>query len=761
MLNHKKTLAMLTSLLLCASAVVPSVSFADDEISSVTDDAEVTVEGSETDTEDASELTVSGDYSYSVTSDGNIRIENCTSTETDLVVPDTIDGKKVAELGAKAFGNDPDNNIYETITIPASVDYISEENPFFYCLKLREIIVDKGNAEYTSADGILYSKDMTRMLCYPPSKEGDSLTIDSKVTEIGTAAVFMTGLKKIEFPSGLETISRHAFSTNEKLTAVDLSSTKVTSIGAFAFAGCSALSDVKLPDTLQNIEGGAFSNCEKLTEIELPMGLLSVGQSAFMNTGLTYIIVPSSVQEIGYAAFGYRLSQGGVETDDPTFLIVGEAGSAAHKYSTDSDTDYDYKNEFQFMTPENYAETKELEGLDSKTEGSFTYAIVDGNAVILNCSSADNELTVPAEFEGHKLTTLYTASFSSCQSEHIIIPEGVTEIRKGAFYGCQQAESIVLPQSVKTVGEAAFAGCPLLTTVDLGGVETIEKDLFDESPMIRSLTISGNFKNVSEDEPFIEYTSLQEINVSDSGDGNFSSIDGVLFSKDHSILFVYPASKEGTFYKVPDEVKTIANSAFYNNQHLETIDLSNVEDIAEYAFEQSQSLKKVIMSKELTTLGPDAFYNCMNLKSLRFYDKLENLGAYAFGFYYHEDTDSAESESEEEAAAASTDKAIEDFVVYAPKDSIAYKYAKDYGIKVKTGTMELFGANVSVPFLIVLCLLGVGLIIALILAVTSKSRKAKKEAKELEKLKANAAEKLKAKKKPEDGEAEEGENEDK
>ena len=177
--------------------------------------------------------------------------------------------------------------------------------------------------------------------------------------------------------------------------------------------------------------------------------------------------------------------------------------------------------------------------------------------------------------------------------------------------------------------------------------------------------------------------------------------------------------------------------------------------MAIYAFEKCEVLKKVIMSKELTTLGPDAFYNCNNLKSLRFYDKLEKLGTYSFGFYYHDEINLIEDEADQQPS----DELVSDFVVYAPKDSVAYHYAKDYGIKVKTGTIEIGDANVSVPFLIIMGVLVIGLIIALILAVTAKSRKAKKEEKEMAKIKADVAEKLKAKK--ENKPSEEDKNEDK
>ena len=77
-----------------------------------------------------------------------------------------------------------------------------------------------------------------------------------------------------------------------------MSETALSSIGSFAFSGCSALSEVKLPDTLYGIDGGAFYNCKALTEITLPENLNYIGQYAFMDTGLKSIEIPESVESI-------------------------------------------------------------------------------------------------------------------------------------------------------------------------------------------------------------------------------------------------------------------------------------------------------------------------------------------------------------------------------------------------------------------------------------------------------------------------------
>lgn len=740
MLRPRKTAAFMLSLLLCASAYMPVASNAvihenwgESETSEVTE---------KEDTSEAPSYEVSGDFSYLVMDDGNISIKDYSGSDTDVVIPDTIDGKKVTDLGSTALGTDYEGSPIETVTIPASIDYISADNPFIYCPNLKEIIVDSGNKDYISVDGVLYNKDKTKLLCYPPKKEGTSYTIDSNTTYIGASAIFMTQLQEIKFPAELDAIEHHGVASNYQLKAADLSGTAVTAIGNYAFAECTRLSDVKLPDTLDTIGGGAFSDCTALEDIELPMGLLSVGQSAFINTGLKRIIIPSSVQDIGYSAFGYNISkQGGEEYAVNGFTIIGEQGSAAATYSTDSDSDYDYHNEFIFMTPETYEESKEMEGVEKKFEGDIEYAVIDGHAVILGCSSADADLVIPDKLDGCDVTSIYTTAFSNCLSSSIKLPETITEVRKGGFYGCQNLKNLTLPKSVKEVGEAAFGNCPVLETVDLGGAETLGESLFEDCPAITSITISGNCKSIGGDEPFIEYTSLKEINVSEGDSGIFSSVDGVLYDKDMTMLLAYPASREGTYFKIPDTIKVIADSAFAYSNNLEEIDLSNVEEIASYGFERCQALKKVHMSKELKILGPDSFYGCTELKSLRFYDKVEQISDYSVGYYYDEEVNLLEGESESQEP---TDKLVEGFKIYADKGTKPYQYAKDNGIEVVSGTVEIGEHNVSKVFIIVVAALIAALILGIICAAVIRKGKKKKEEKKQEQIKANVAEKLKA-----------------
>lgn len=162
--------------------------------------------------------------------------------------------------------------------------------------------------------------------------------------EIGGAAVTSIGLNafkgknvytrpeiilaEIDFSNAtnLEKIENQAFQYCDKLTSVDLSNTKVTAIGKFAFSDCKALQDVVLPDTLKTLgdgnkkdpAGSVFTGCKSIRTLKtkdapegvifsLPNSLEFIGRQTFKNCFASdvdaRVVIPASVETIGSEAF--------------------------------------------------------------------------------------------------------------------------------------------------------------------------------------------------------------------------------------------------------------------------------------------------------------------------------------------------------------------------------------------------------------------------------------------------------------------------
>lgn len=737
MFYRKKIAALAASLLICsACAASPVCVFADDN----------TETQSDTDS-----LTQSGDFTYSLTHDGKVCIEDCKSTAESLVIPDTLDGITVTELGPNAFGDDHENNPYTSITLPASINYISDRNPFMYCTKLKEIKVADGSADFCAEDGILFSKSKDKLVHYPCCKSGDSFDIPEGIKILGTASIYNTKLKSVKFPSTLEEIGIFALGDTVELKEIDLSGTKVNNIDTYAFSGCEKLDDVKLPSTLEIIDGGAFARCKSLSDITFPDKLKSIGQYAFMDTAVKVAIIPDSCENIGYCAFGYFTDDAGNTKADENFVIVGKPVSAASLYANDSDSDYEYQNSFTFMTPEQYTEQQDLIAMERIKSGDFEYSDTSEGTVLTLCTSTADKIEIPSTIDGKTIVKIYPACFSHCSATEIIIPDTVTELREMAFYNCTELKSITIPASVKKIGNNAFDKCSKLETIEICGAETIGSQIFCDCEKLKTVTVAGCLKEWNDDEPFIFCTALEEINVTD-GDGNYSSQDGVLYNKDKSTLVAYPQNKAGKSFKAPESVTEIAQSAFAKAQNLKKVELPNVKVIKSYAFEDCAALSSVTLSDDLTEIGSDAFYSCMKLKSLRVPASLETIGTCAFGFYHNDEATSVNGEN--------PDLIVDGFKLYAPKDSTAYKFAKDSGMTVVTDTVSLFGKNMDSRFLTVLCAIIAAVVLAVVGIITGNNLKKKKAEKELAERKAKSAERRKQQASADDNNKEENTNED-
>ncbi|MBR1591660.1 MAG: leucine-rich repeat domain-containing protein [Ruminococcus sp.] len=643
---YKKITAFVLSLAVCVSAYAFPV------ISSLADDVYIYEDETQPPTKSPEdEYIVSGEYSYSISEDGTICIEKCTSQDKEIVLPDTIDGYSVTEIGRHAF----EENSAESIVIPSGVEYISAENPFVQCSSLKEIKIDGESDYYCSVDGVLYTKDMKKLFCFPQAKSGTSYEIPQGVEQIGIAAFYGTSLTDIKIPDSVSKIGRHSFASSA-ITSIDLSSTSIDIIDVMTFMNCSSLSEVILPDTVEAIGLSAFYGCKSLENIHLPESLIAVEQNAFMGTGLKKIIIPSSVMSIGYSAFGYDENENPIED----FRIVGESGSAAQAYAVDTDSEYDYANNFTFTTVEADESYEEYLNLDTKIYDDYEYFTENGEATIVFCYSSDSTVSVPEDIDGMKVTAIY----------------------KNAFMTCTSAE-IILPDTVRTIGDSAF------------------------SSYVVKIVIPGGCMSIEGDEPFLMCSNLQEIEVTD-GDGEYSSLDGVLYNKDKSRLIAYPLEKRDTDFKAPEALREIGVSAFCNNRYIENIDISNVTDIANFAFDNCPALKSVRLSKGLRVVGNDAFYGCSMLKSIRLYDKLETIGDYAFGYEYDDAAaEEAANASDEEIAAIlngqaeapQLDKIVDGFRIYADENTLGYDYAQSCGIETITGTAQIGSKNVSKGFI--------------------------------------------------------------
>ena len=181
-------------------------------------------------------------------------------------------------IGDYAFYGD---FLLSNIEIPRNVAQIGNL-AFAYCNKLKSIPVEEGNIHFCSKNGILYNKDMTKIVCYPAGKTDISqFDIPDGIAEIGVSAFAnCMALRTIEIPSSVTTIGATAFVNCRNLYSVNIPQS-VTSIGSSAFNSCYNISSLVIPEGVESIEYSTFRECHNLAEIWLPSSLKKVGKTAF------------------------------------------------------------------------------------------------------------------------------------------------------------------------------------------------------------------------------------------------------------------------------------------------------------------------------------------------------------------------------------------------------------------------------------------------------------------------------------------------
>lgn len=238
---------------------------------------------------------------------GNGVFENCEKL-TSIIIPDTV-----TSIEERAFYCCSEMT---SIFIPASVSSIGN-NAFGNCDKLKEITVSDDNKYYTSKEGVLFDKSMSKLICYPEGKEGTSYTIPESVTSLEPYALQGSSLNTIQLPNKLTLIREGALSYMSGISSINIPE-NVTDIepNAFAFSG---LTEIKVDENNKHYadkDGVLFDkNLSTLiyypsskpdTEYSVPDGVTRIEDYSFVGKPiLQKIIIPDSVTAIGNNAFFY------------------------------------------------------------------------------------------------------------------------------------------------------------------------------------------------------------------------------------------------------------------------------------------------------------------------------------------------------------------------------------------------------------------------------------------------------------------------
>ena len=302
--------------------------------------------------------------------------------------------------------------------------------------------------------------------------------------------LFLNGeeIKELSIPSSVTSIGKYAFQGCSGITSVTIPNS-VSSIGSYAFMGCSGLKSVTIPNSIKSIDYNTFEGCSSLTSITIPTSVTSIDYSAFSGCkGLTSIGVES-----GNNVYDSRDNCNAIIAKNTNTLILGCKNTIIPSSVTSIG-----RQAFDGCS-----------GLASITIPSSVTSI--GYNAFLRCSGltavhiSDLDAWCRIKFAGESSNPLSCTHHLFLNGEEIkelSIPSSVTSIGDYAFYGCSGLTSVIIPNSVTKIGILAFGGCDNLQsfiipehfkrTIHVATAGTLSELISpDEKYQIMELTLTG------------------------------------------------------------------------------------------------------------------------------------------------------------------------------------------------------------------------------------------------------------------------------
>ncbi|WP_455259650.1 leucine-rich repeat protein [Ruminococcus sp.] len=523
----------------------------------------------------------SGDFVYTV-EDNVATIVDYTGSANALVIPQTIDGRKIVRIGDYALSKKAKLN---SVVVPESVESIGSS-------------------------------------AFEDSVDLKKVTLPDGVTKIGPSAFYgCSKLTTVNIPAKLEEIDDYTFSGCTQLTDIKLSES-VTYVGESAFEGCSNLNSVTLSENTETIGDCAFYECDSLCSINLE-NVSQIGEGAFVYCAnlddidltncsligenaffvcqsLINIKFPDSIYSIPQTAFEYTLWEqsapdGVLYAGDFAYKIIGDFTDSTLTFK-----DNTYAINDDFLSCNEYVKKINLpDSLTSIGASAFegcsalkTVTIPDSCGVqamaFYGCSSLTdinyNETavwTAPTAFEETawynsqpdgivyygKSACAYKGDFAAAET----VKDGTTIIVDGLFYGDEVLTSINLPDSVEYIGDMAFEdcinlkkislpkslytlcdetflGCESLESVELSEVVNIGVSAFAHCTSLKSIVIPESVEFGIDDSAFLNCTSLQKVTVN----GNIQQIGSAVFMNCENLKSI----------NIPKSVESIGNDVF-------------------------------------------------------------------------------------------------------------------------------------------------------------------------------------------------------
>lgn len=525
-----------------------------------------------------------------------------------------------------------------SISIPESVTYIGEY-AFERCSSLTTVTIPN------SVTNIMYG---TFMDC------SNLTTINMPNTLYNVGYEAFEGCKKLKYNEYDNAIylgnAENPYVALIKAKTADITECEINSnckvISEEAFIGCSNLTTITIPNSVDGISSGAFSGCSSLESITMPF----VGDRRHKLTNSRQYPLGYIFGQKEYEG-GPRLSQVYYYNDNTSFISTSYYIPSALKSVTLTDCNYIQLNAFYgcsnltsvtIPTTVTQIENGAFDGCskltiycdlksaprgwssnwnplnrpvvwgsvsavvaDNVDKAGFGYKIIDGsNVEITDYTGSETEITIPSKITANG--TDYTVSrigvnaFKSYKElESITIPNTVTSIGNRAFSNCTNLSSVNIPNTVTSIGICAFEDCEKLANVAIpNSVTSIGNSAFSDCYSLTSVSIPNSITSISNN-LFAYCSRLSSVTIPDS----VTSIGNSAFSACNSL----------TSISIPESVTSIGEWAFYQTDLTYVSIPNSVTSINGWAFRDCKKLTSITIPNSVTFVDWLVFDDCPNL----------------------------------------------------------------------------------------------------------------------------------------------------
>ena len=537
---------------------------------------------------------------YSVTSIGSSAFYDCSGL-TSVTIPNSV-----TDIGERAFSG---CSGLTSVTIPNSVTSIGGA-AFEYCSGLVTIVSE---IKTPFAIGSIGSTSATLVVpagtkaAYQSTAGWNSFT---KTVEVGEGGVIgsifeIDGIRyKIgENNTASLTYANKAISGTIVIPSqVELNGKKydVTSIGDYAFYGCSGLTSVTIPNSVTSIGYSAFSDCISLTSVIIGSGVLSIGSDAFRNTNLKKTIWLTNTPPSGYS----------------------NAAGAVNYVSNDQ---FSFNNRlmYQYQFLSSYFDVNGIRYVPI----SPSERTCDAIDCVYDESVANTKISSSVVYKGVTMNVKNIKPYLAYNNKFIktLTIDNDGELADYAFTDCSNLETVVHGEKINRIGKGTFSGCSSLTSLTTSEKTTLSNVLCISKNVTTIDDYAFKGCNAIKNIIFMDSDAELKLGVNNFGD-RWNNYTGTPLFSDCPLDSVYIGRNIDY-----NSTKQYGYSPFYSNTSLRAVKITDKEtEISENEFYGCTNLQRVVIGDGVTTIGNWAFSGCQSLKYFAFGSQVATIGQEAF-----------------------------------------------------------------------------------------------------------------------------------